>query len=42
MHKGGINDLAISPNMRFLYSVGNESFVKVWDYEFTLKGPGSN
>jgi WD40 repeat protein len=41
MHKGTLNSVALSPNLRFLLSTGADSFIKVWDYEFSLKGPGS-
>ena len=41
MHKH-LMDFTASPNLKFLYSVGRDQFLKVWDYEFTLKGPGSN
>lgn len=34
MHKQRVNDFVISPNMKYLFSVGVEQFVKVWDYEF--------
>lgn len=41
MHRETINSFIFSDNLRFLFSVGKEAFVKVWDYEFSLKGPGS-
>lgn len=28
--------------MKYLISVGAEAYVKVWDYEFQIKGPGSS
>lgn len=37
-----MNDFVISPNMKYLISVGGEAYVKVWDYEFQIKGPGSS
>jgi hypothetical protein len=42
MHKFSLHDFVVSPNMKYLFSVGAESYVKVWDYEFSVKGPGSN
>lgn len=42
MHKQYLNDFVISPNMKYLISVGAEAYVKVWDYEFQIKGPGSS
>lgn len=41
MHKQGLNGFAISPNMKYLITAGGEPYVKVWDYEFAIKGPGS-
>lgn len=34
--------MALSPNLRYIFTVGNEPFMKVWDFEFTIKGPGSS
>jgi WD40 repeat protein len=42
MHRGTINNFALSANLKYLFTVGRENFVKVWDYEFSIKGPGSN
>lgn len=42
MHKTKLNDFALFPNMKYVLSVGAEPYVKVWDYEFTIKGPGSS
>ncbi|CAD8163025.1 unnamed protein product [Paramecium octaurelia] len=41
MHKQSLNDFVVSPNMKYLFSVGAEQYLKVWDYEFQIKGPGS-
>ncbi len=41
MHKE-LHHFTTSPNLKYFFSVGKDSFLKVWDYEFTLKGPGSN
>lgn len=42
MHRSTLNNFYISPNYRYIFSVGGDAFLKVWDYEFSLKGPGSS
>ncbi len=42
VHREGIEDIAYTPNFRYLASVGADSLLKVWDYDFSLQGPGSN
>lgn len=32
----------MSANLKYLFTTGRETLVKVWDYEFSIKGPGSN
>lgn len=35
-------DIAYSENFKYLVTVGGDSLLKIWDYDFSLKGPGSN
>lgn len=41
-HRGGLRDIALSDNFKYMVSVGADNLLKVWDYEFSLNGPGSN
>jgi WD40 repeat protein len=41
-HRDGLNSIDVTDNFKYLASVGSDQLLKIWDYEFELKGPGEN
>ncbi len=42
IHRNASNSIALSNNFKYVLTVGGDNLLKVWDYEFSLIGPGSN
>jgi WD repeat-containing protein 90 len=42
MHKGSLNGFDNSDNLVFLLSIGADPIIRVWDFDYLLRGPGSN
>ena len=42
VHRNGLSNIALSNNFKYMASVGADNLLKIWDYDFSLVGPGSN
>jgi hypothetical protein len=42
MHKAELHGLDNSSNLVFLLSIGADPIIRVWDFDYLLRGPGSN
>ena len=40
VHREALNDICFTNNFKYLISVGQDQILKVWDYDFSLQGPG--
>ena len=37
MHREGINDVIVSNDHQFIFSVGDDKILKIWDKDYKLK-----
>ncbi|EGR29688.1 notchless, putative [Ichthyophthirius multifiliis] len=40
IHRNSSNSIALSKNFKYVLTVGGDNLLKIWDYDFSLQGPG--